>query len=123
MGARRGARMLDEKHPGWYGRVDTGSIDLFSREDCILGQMYGDFGHGLVKLGQREHWVTVPWAIRHGFITANPLVPQNRLRRRWVIEIEKRHTRDYVQALRQGLLDDQVEVTPEVPQRRHLTAV
>lgn len=43
----RGAEFLDDADPGWYRRVDVGSLELDSGEHCVLGQLHGDFRLGL----------------------------------------------------------------------------
>ncbi len=37
---QRGAEFLDERIPGWVDRIDTGSLDISSSVNCILGQLY-----------------------------------------------------------------------------------
>lgn len=37
----RGAAFLDEKHPGWWQRIDLGALDIASRCGCIVGQLAG----------------------------------------------------------------------------------
>ena len=36
---KRGAALLDEKDPGWWGAIDLGKLDLRSKCDCVLGQL------------------------------------------------------------------------------------
>jgi len=36
---KRGAALLDEKDPGWWGGIDLGKLDLRSKCDCVLGQL------------------------------------------------------------------------------------
>jgi hypothetical protein len=42
----RGAALLDEKRPGWSGRINTGPLELACPTLCILGQLYGHFNLG-----------------------------------------------------------------------------
>lgn len=46
-----GAALLDEKVPGWRTKVDLDIFELRSTEDCILGQVFGDYGVGTRELG------------------------------------------------------------------------
>ena len=42
-----GVKLLDEKHPGWYKEINLDSLDISDCSQCILGQLYGAFAHGL----------------------------------------------------------------------------
>lgn len=46
----KGAVFLDERQPGWRRRVDLDKLDLFSLDDCVLGQVYGG-SRGVTKAG------------------------------------------------------------------------
>lgn len=35
-----GAALLDERGPGWAGRIDPGRLAIHSRCRCVLGQLY-----------------------------------------------------------------------------------
>ena len=50
---RAGATFLDKKFPGWEKRIDPTILELSSEKSCILGQLYGDFNKGVIKLGPR----------------------------------------------------------------------
>mgnify|MGYP001618311814 CR=1 FL=1 len=43
---RRGAQLLDEREPGWAGRIDLGKLELASHCRCIVGQLAGGSGQG-----------------------------------------------------------------------------
>lgn len=45
--ALRGAALLDDQDPGWAGRVDPGTLALGDGAACVLGQLWGDYRHGL----------------------------------------------------------------------------
>ena len=48
----KGAALLDRDGPeGWRGRIDCETLDLARCRDCILGQVYGEYGTGVGKLG------------------------------------------------------------------------
>lgn len=36
----RGAAWLDEKYPGWFLKIDLGTLDLSRCTQCVLGQVY-----------------------------------------------------------------------------------
>jgi hypothetical protein len=36
---RRGAELLDERHPGWAHKIDTDRLDISSGCNCIIGQL------------------------------------------------------------------------------------
>ena len=45
--AARGAALLDDRDPGWAERVDPGALHLSDGEACVLGQLWGEYRHGL----------------------------------------------------------------------------
>lgn len=36
----RGARLLDQRRPGWYNEVNLVMLDMTSPYQCVLGQVY-----------------------------------------------------------------------------------
>jgi hypothetical protein len=38
-----GVAWLDENKPGWDSTVELRQLDLYSAEDCVLGQTFGDY--------------------------------------------------------------------------------
>ncbi len=44
------AKDLDRLKPGWASRINTERLDMGSVQQCILGQLYGTFGQGTVKV-------------------------------------------------------------------------
>ena len=40
--ARRGAKMLDERYPGWERHIKVEMLDIQSPCNCILGQLVVD---------------------------------------------------------------------------------
>lgn len=49
--AHQGARLLDSAMPGWASKVDAERLDQQTTKNCVLGQVYGDYWHGLDGLG------------------------------------------------------------------------
>ncbi len=47
----RGAKLLDARKPDWFRLVVLDWLSMDSCDDCILGQVYGHFLDGCVKLG------------------------------------------------------------------------
>lgn len=47
---KRGAKMLDEKRPGWEGEINIARLELSRCSQCILGQLYGHYWKGTEKL-------------------------------------------------------------------------
>lgn len=47
---RAAARRLDAAVPGWFHRVVPERLDVSSVEHCVLAQVYGAYGHGLIRL-------------------------------------------------------------------------
>ena len=48
-----GARLLDQKVPGWNDRIDR--IDMICPRRCVLGQLFGWHTIGLTKLCVNPH--------------------------------------------------------------------
>lgn len=57
---KRGAALLDEKHPGWAEKIDKLLLDMNDCYDCVLGQLYGEYFDGREALGLTHGWY-------HGF--------------------------------------------------------
>lgn len=53
---RVAARRLDAARPGWHDELDLRTLCMSSGTRCVLGQLYGDYDHGLTALyGSRRH--------------------------------------------------------------------
>jgi hypothetical protein len=63
---RRGAALLDERLPGWRGRVSVSTLDLGNECKCVVGQVLGGYVEGTDLLGLE----TNRDAARYGFTTA-----------------------------------------------------
>ena len=60
---RRGEGKLDEVNPNWYTQVNPLTLDMHDIDNCVLGQVYGDYAHGLSRL-----WLDDP-SRTYGFTT------------------------------------------------------
>jgi len=49
--AYAGALLLDEERPGWENEIDVDQLDMGHGGHCILGQLYGGYSDGLIRLG------------------------------------------------------------------------
>jgi hypothetical protein len=56
--AERGAQLLDRVMPHWRHMIDLARLDLIDSQDCILGQLWGDFDDGMNALFGKEWTVT-----------------------------------------------------------------
>ena len=45
--AARGAALLDDRDAGWATRIDPGALALGDGAACVLGQLWGEYRHGL----------------------------------------------------------------------------
>jgi len=64
----RGIALMDQKYPHWWRVLDLETLDLRSTENCVLGQVAGDYRDGLVTLfGSWENSFAYQSAIDHGF--------------------------------------------------------
>lgn len=90
-----GALLLDIHAVGWARRIDQDELDLGSCSSCVLGQVYGEYSRGCVRLGLS---VLAGDAIAHGFELGFPVgVPEGARRAAyaaladaWLVEIRAR---------------------------------
>jgi hypothetical protein len=47
---KRGEAFLDEHVPGWRDKVDPSELDSADSCHCVLGQVFGTYGDGLLLL-------------------------------------------------------------------------
>ena len=45
--ALRGVDFLDIEMPGWINHIDVDSLDLFDCDNCVLGQLFGEYTKGI----------------------------------------------------------------------------
>jgi hypothetical protein len=64
-----GLAVLKEQYgDGWVEKIDCKTLDLTSGSACVLGQVCGDFGEGVVAIhGHPDD----DWAKEHGFFARN----------------------------------------------------
>ena len=83
--AKKGAQLLDQEEPGWWGRIDVDALDMGSAFHDVLGQLYGDYGRGLKALG----FLGSPKAEEYGFASVDP-ADHEPLADGWCQEVLKR---------------------------------
>lgn len=47
--AARGAAYLDGADDGWHTRLNSATLELADGASCVLGQLHGEFRHGLLR--------------------------------------------------------------------------
>lgn len=47
--AARGAAYLDGVDDGWHSRLNPATLELADGSHCVLGQLHGEFRHGLLR--------------------------------------------------------------------------
>ena len=47
---RRGIALLDDKVEGWRERVSLNELDTNDCDQCVLGQLFGDYYSGKIEL-------------------------------------------------------------------------
>ena len=47
---KRGAKLLDKAFPDWEAKIDLDFLNMFSYNQCILGQLYGEYETGMCVL-------------------------------------------------------------------------
>jgi hypothetical protein len=54
--AKQGAALLDEvADPDWREQLDLATLNMQNCEECVLGQLYGDYGEGLAVVELSEY--------------------------------------------------------------------
>ena len=48
---RAGIAFLNAVKPNWKKKIDLDRLDLSSDRTCVIGEVYGDYGDGMEKLG------------------------------------------------------------------------
>ena len=46
----RGAELLDRRKPGWAAKINLDRLAMNSCDDCLLGQLYGNYFDGKGRL-------------------------------------------------------------------------
>lgn len=85
---KRGARLLDEKVPGWAGKVNVERLDMTDCESCVVGQVFGEFMEGVEEI-KPDYKTWEAWVTRRGY-WADTLTKYPRLDALWRAEIERR---------------------------------
>lgn len=59
-GARRladsAAQSLDAVEPNWWNRVNVDRLDVRHCEDCVLGQVYGNYRNQTARVPRQTHY-------------------------------------------------------------------
>lgn len=81
---KAGAKLLDHHFggPHWVDQIDLESLSLVSHEDCVLGQLFGEYSTGKDVL-DIHFWVgTTPAAKLFGFLDTSTRSWRRLIRRR-----------------------------------------
>ena len=92
--AFRGASLLDDKMPGWAGRIDAAELDINQCANCVLGQLFDGYTDGLEELGL-EHADAAAFgfeALRMSLLghSGTAILDRNALTAAWLVQIAKR---------------------------------
>ncbi len=52
--AAYGACFFDRLCPGWHAKIDTEKLDINNTDDCIVGQLFGDYKTAVKQLSITE---------------------------------------------------------------------
>ena len=55
----RAAALLDRAAPGWENTINTETLDLHTVDNCVLGQVYGNFFRGYAALAPFDDFESV----------------------------------------------------------------
>lgn len=84
----RGAALLDQRLPGWYGAVEVDRLNIADPQACILGQVYGSYYRGLHRLFGPDGVDDATDSLMHGF--NGTLGQMSHLNRAWQEAIRDR---------------------------------
>jgi hypothetical protein len=65
----RGAAWLDTFDPDWVDAIDLNALDLQSCEQCVLGQRFGRYDHGVTLLASDTGRIDMHVRSEFGFST------------------------------------------------------
>ena len=83
---KQAAKFLDEKHPGWFKKINMMKLELASTDSCILAQLYGGASYmGVDALGI----IDKPRAAL-GYRSFRDQADRDALRYKWIKPINKR---------------------------------
>lgn len=83
---QRGARLLDEKVPEWFNKIDIETLNIASCLKCVLGQLFGYFSdESLNRLGLTLYSHD---DIEHGFLSQDGF--NKTITLLWIEEIKQR---------------------------------
>ena len=85
-----GAEMLDTEVPGWFNRIDTGTLELENCVLCVLGQLFGEYYEGVKALGIRNQGSFFGFSLSFGDEGYYGPDDWELLRTLWIEEIRKR---------------------------------
>lgn len=101
----RGAQLLDTRVPNWFNTLDLDTLDLYSCDACVIGQLYTEFADGISALtGSHDFRERSAFATTHGFDLFREARSERAvyagfkvLRDLWVTEILTRQARTHDQ--------------------------
>jgi hypothetical protein len=64
----KGTALLDEKLPGWWRAINLVRLELNDCQDCLLGQLFGDYDDGLPELGLSDRAAAESGFAEPGFL-------------------------------------------------------
>lgn len=67
-----GAVLLDQKMPGWHEKIDPGTLDLHSKQQCVLGQLFTE-SHSMPNWKRYEYASLEQSLAMSGFTDAKEL--------------------------------------------------
>ena len=86
-----GAKLLDQKRPGWANEINTETLEMHDFYSCILGQLYGHYFTGIDLLKIQIKGDAWGFNVRGFNVHRNPSLYQA-LQSAWLVEIKMRRT-------------------------------
>lgn len=88
----RGIALLDEKAPGWRGKIKPENLDLADCRYCVLGQVFKHYSSGLFKLFHEMIEATsetyTETSVWYGFNTADGYDRFEELEQAWLEKLK-----------------------------------
>lgn len=88
----RGAKLLDEKVPGWADKINLSKFKMHSSDRCILAQTFGVTTVNKINLKAEKvlNFTTDEELENHGFVGSENNSEDKALAELWKVQVKKR---------------------------------
>lgn len=87
---KEGVALLDESYPNWYKHINLEKLDIQFKNECILGQLYGNYN--FTPLARTQNAVKYGFYLKH----VNPKKNWSKLTLEWKKAVLERQNKDNI---------------------------